>query len=179
MRRKILWITFGMTMAFWFGCASRGEDQNYKVLEEDAPMLEPDRNNPRPGMSAAPATTPAPSPREQLAAQQAAINETTPSVTSMDRSNWPKVAVRPDSGLTYHKPIYFQDRETAYERRQIERAHDTDEMLAASLEGHRADTWSMENAKDLFIQPLNYAKDMILLPVRAVVQPPWTEVHTP
>jgi len=186
MRRKILWITFGMTMAFWFGCAGRGEDQNYKVLDEDAPSLQPDSNNYRPGMSAVPSTSPAVtqpeasvSTRELLAQQQAALDETTPSLTGVDRSNWPKIAVRPASGLTYHKPFYFQDRETTYDRRRIERAHDTDEMLAASLEGEKPANWSAENAKDAVLQPLNYAKDMILLPVRAVVQPPWTEVHTP
>lgn len=46
MRRKILWITFGMTMAFWLGCAGKDGEQNYKELENGPrePVSPPERS---------------------------------------------------------------------------------------------------------------------------------------
>ena len=46
MPRKIAWIAFWMTVVFWlgglWGCAAPGDDQNYKVLEEDEPLYQAD-----------------------------------------------------------------------------------------------------------------------------------------
>ena len=44
MPRKIAWIAFWMTMMYWlggfWGCAAPGDDQNYKMLDEDESMFE-------------------------------------------------------------------------------------------------------------------------------------------
>ncbi len=42
-RKKILWITFWMTMVYWLGgaigCATDGTDENYKILEDNDTKL--------------------------------------------------------------------------------------------------------------------------------------------
>ena len=49
MRNEILWIAFCTTLAFWLGCAGHSGEQNYKVLDDDRPMLQPDRPTGGPG----------------------------------------------------------------------------------------------------------------------------------
>jgi hypothetical protein len=208
MRRKILWITFGTTMAFWFGCAGGrggGDDQNYKVLEEDRPMLQPERGtggNGGPGISFFPAewrfgtlatalaqetgaTGEEAEPTEMTTsttqpAVLAPVGDTEPSVVSLDRSNWPTIRVRPEDGRTWHGPVYFEDRPIGSDRRNIDRSQDPDQQLQAALSGaDRSQFYTRENLKHTFIQPLEFAKDLVLLPYRMVMQPPWELTHTP
>ena len=182
MRRKILWITFGTTMAFWFGCAGSGGDQNYKVLDEDRPMLQPERSTGGPGMSQAPPPS-APALAEPSATTTvqvpAVIATLEPSLNGLDRSAWPTVTVQPERGQVSHYPVYFANRYATGERRLIERVDDPDAQLEAALSGAKAGNLDIANLTNAGLDPLVFARDLILLPYHAVLTPPWSTVMTP
>jgi hypothetical protein len=74
MNRKILWLSFWVTVTYWLGgvvgCAGRGESQNYKALEDDhRPRMEPEQPEYlESGQSAAPRSPDEQSVLESLAA---------------------------------------------------------------------------------------------------------------
>ena len=49
MSGKVVWIAFWMTMTYWiggfWGCAAPGDDQNYKILEEDEVQFQTEPSN--------------------------------------------------------------------------------------------------------------------------------------
>ncbi len=112
--------SFGLTG----GCASSGQDQNYKMLQEDRPMFDTRPDRTQPGESRVPVAPEsqayflaAPAPEEPAKAQlqpttqpagdhpdpatASAVREALlvpgvkPSVTGLDRSHWPTVVVTP------------------------------------------------------------------------------------
>jgi len=109
----------GMSTIGLIGCASSGQDENYKMLEEDRPMFDTRPDRTQPGASIAPSsqtlvlTAPDHAPTQghihnsQPVDNQSDDVTTTkvrqamlvpgvePSVTGLDRSNWPTVIVTP------------------------------------------------------------------------------------
>lgn len=180
MREKILWIAFGTTMAFWLGCAGRGGEQNYKVLEEDRPILQPDRPSGAPMSRATIPSLWGPANATAAALESAAPSAPqAPSANILDRSNWPVIPVAPASGETHHGPVYFETYYFGQPRRAIDRTDNPDERLDAALMGAEAENWTVENAKAFFVQPLLFAKDFVLLPYHLILTPPWSDQVTP
>jgi hypothetical protein len=59
MPSKILWLSTLVTIAYWFGsvlgCSVTGNNQNYRILEDEPPALETFQGTDQPGASRAPA----------------------------------------------------------------------------------------------------------------------------
>jgi hypothetical protein len=86
----------------------------------------------------------------------------------------------PETGTTWHGPIYFQDRPVGADRRAIDRTTNPDEKLMAALSGEkRSQPYARENLKASILQPLEFARDLIFLPVHVAFNPPWRLNHTP
>lgn len=127
-------LSFG-GIALTTGCASSGQDENYKMLQEDRPLFDNRPDPSRPGESRAPVsplfqhvvfTAPEAQPAEaQLqnapAAEPKADEQTStevrqalvvpgvePSVTGLDRSTWPTVIVTP-------APVNVSDKHGAHD----------------------------------------------------------------
>lgn len=105
--------------------------------------------------------------------------ETEPSITSLDRSHWKKITARADEGITKHNPIYHKDCPTDRKRMQIDFSQPVEDQLIASLDGAESKQWDGVHTADVFIQVGKHCFDTVALPVRVVMQHPWTVVTTP
>ena len=141
MLEKVVWISFWVTLAYWLGgalgCAgSGGQDQNYRVLEDDRELFDTEPHedvDPGPASALEPPAVRDPvepqgphqaPPNAPLAARYALlVGETEapavatvsasgsgPSLLGVDRSHWEKTTIGPAIGDTEHLPTYFQDR---------------------------------------------------------------------
>ncbi len=93
MPSKIIWLAMLFTLVYWLGsaggCASKGDNQNYEILNDDRPMFDTRHDTDKPGASLPP--------------------ETEPSVNGVDRSHWATIQTQPDDGSTPYQPHYFTD----------------------------------------------------------------------
>lgn len=105
--------------------------------------------------------------------------ETEPSIASLDRSHWKKITARADEGITKHNPIYFKDCPADRARPQIDFSQSVEDQLIASLEGAEAKQFDGHHTVQAFAQVGKYCFDTVALPVRVVLQHPWTVVTTP
>ncbi len=207
MRRKIVWITLGMTMAFWFGCAGQGGEQNYKELENGPrePVMQPERSigGPNPAdprgdatstesqpyrETSAPISTPpvaantsSESSSDMPVADQSTVQPinssangtTVASSNVLDRSDWPRITVTPNaSGLRTH-PTYFSDGVSEVNARTLDTTADTDTQLTAALDGAHSTTLNKADIENLYLLPLEFSRDLVLMPLRATQTLPW------
>lgn len=96
------------------------------------------------------------------------------SLRGLDRSHWNHIRVGPEDGTTLHRPNYFND---------IAVLHTYPRVWAGSepvetLEGGRAGNMDKTNLAGAVFQPLKVAADTILLVLRSVVSPPWSDATT-
>lgn len=105
--------------------------------------------------------------------------ETGPSITSLDRSSWKKIKVGVVVGQTTHNPIYYKDCPADRAGARIDFSQSIDDQLAASLDGAGSKQWDKHHSWQVVAQPLKYAFDTIVLPVRVVMQHPWTKIKSP
>src|SRR5690606_23796452 len=75
-------------------------------------------------------------------------------------------------------PLYFEDRRLGITYNNVLEQPTVQRQLEAALESGEA-TFSRTNLRAGVIEPLNFALDLVLLPIRAVTTPPWTDVDSP
>jgi len=190
MRHKILWITFWTILAYWlgngFGCAAGGQEENYKILnDEPVPARTEDKFSTGPqtmmlGTLVIAANEDQAQPAEQSAAAggvQLATGES--SLQGLDRSHWPKIVTGPADGRTVHGQIYWRDVQIGPSPTAMSVEQDPEAQLAATLEGADAHHLSRQNVATLFVQPLKFCVDSILLPIRVFTHPPTKKITTP
>lgn len=192
MRHKVKWIFFWICMVLWFGnmfgCATPGNEQNYKSSAPEHPSrferLDSQRTVPvdddalgQTVYIADEATPVTPAATEIVAAP---VPETGPSLKGIDRSHWAKVKTGPEIGVTRHYPVYFTDYPADRDEPMIDFNDPIEVQLNAALSGTK-DHGLIDghHAMQLLSQPSKFGLDMILLPVRMVMQAPWTTVTTP
>ena len=174
MRRRILWLLFWMTLAFWAGCTARygpsaEENQPVDPVEPvDAPLVREVQTLTAPGAGLG-------------------VDYATPSVTGIERKNWPRITVTHPHGETKHNPTYFE-----YDSVRITRdrpsplmpAHITtdvwgmDARVSHALRGPDFEL-QLSDIGDMGLAPVKAGFDTVAAPVNMVVQPPWEEIHSP
>ena len=159
MRHKIAWLFLWTTLTFWLGC---GQNQNYRINQEDEPIFKaPEPAQPGGGSSA----TRWPS-----------------------REGWQAVDLSPVRGTTRHRPQYFHRNGPG--GRAWAFRHDRPSPLLAdppSVEAPllRADAdddfrYGFREVGDLFLAPTQAGVDVGALPLRAVaIERPWAWQSTP
>lgn len=88
------------------------------------------------------------------------------------RELWPRLVVGPESGATEHWPVYFRDLE--WQKQEATDSQMMSEQLTGALEARGRGTYSAETVADTVVQPAKFALDLGTLPVKMIVQPPWT-----
>ena len=188
---KILWLTAFVTLAYWLGsitgCSAPGDNQNFKILEEDTPMFDTSPDPDRPGAALAPApegqqtaeaattddlpvtieaapVVAATEPQVDTTHVKEAVTETEPSVTGLDRSHWARIATGPDSAQMVAQPYYFEDLPLEEIRSQ---GAETQPLDCPDAVG-----WDKANLYSTFAQPVKFGLDLIMLPVHIFTDPP-------
>ena len=137
------------------GCASTGEEQNYKELNEDREMF---RTEPDDGYSSA---------EMQVFQITAAFeqDESADTVTDPDsilnRESWPVVSIEPVDGATTHRPYYFRDCPIDKTYVDVLGPPTVEQRLNAALEHERAANWSGANLLGGVVQPVKFAADTL------------------
>lgn len=160
MRSKVAWLFVWTTLTYWLGC---GENQNYRINEDDTPIFE-----------------------EGYPTEPGSV-EAEPSLEGLDRSNWERERIGPASGLVPHFPYYYKreffdgiwsttpDRPSPLYRQAVS---DRPSVLAATADPR--DTIGLREIGDLFLAPTKFAMDTVTLPFRAAtVDPPWEIQYSP
>lgn len=172
------------------GCASKGNDQNYRMLDEDPERFETEPHSaadvnvaygqfsstPR---NSAKADEEA---RKESRVYEAEVSLTTtktaePSLNGLDRSHWEAMQVTAHPHVLTTQPHYFEDYTTYASRPgRPTLPLQSDEQVLATLEPAEAENLSGRNLFDMVAQPVELAFDMVLFPVRLIATPPWTNV---
>lgn len=189
MRHKILWLWVWITMTLWLGnitgCSTVPQAEQDPELRTQAmvdawarhwtPPCESSIDTPsRCGPMAAGDGC------DQCQGETACVRHQTPILTpSINRSHWPKIQVESHGGQTRHGPIYFQDCPVHPREPDLARTAGTEAGIHAVLSGDRAVGYSRTNLQSMLTQPVKAAFDLIALPVRMVMDPPWTTNTTP
>jgi len=172
------------------GCASKGNDQNYRVLEEDQERFETEPNSMSDApvvygqFSAEPRSTVRTDDesREQSRVFEVETNATTiqdaaPSLAGLDRSQWESVEIHPHRRTMTVQRHYFEDYTTYASRPgRPTLPVQSDEQVLVTLGPAEADNLSARNLFDMVAQPVELAFDLVLFPARLVLTPPWTNV---
>ncbi len=180
MRHKVKWLFVWICLVLWlgnaWGCATRGNEQNYKASQPEHPsIIEREDASAVPTDGAVHVVDVADAPAAATAAA-----EITPSVTGLDRSQWPKIQVGPERGITPHFPIYYTDYPADRPEAQVNFNDPQETQLEAALTGSKDHgLFDGHHALQLLSQPSKVGLDTLLLPVRMVITPPWTLQTTP
>ncbi|MAE63788.1 MAG: hypothetical protein CMJ18_05905 [Phycisphaeraceae bacterium] len=98
---------------------------------------------------------------------------------TMDRSHWPKRTVGPSDGGTRHRPIYFKDVDLRADEK-VKKDEAYEQQWHTGLDGHRNQTLlNPTNMLDLVVQPAKFGLDMALMPLKAVLKPPFSANTSP
>ena len=186
MRHKVKWLFVWICLVLWlgnaWGCATKGNEQNYKASQPEHPSIIERQNSLRslPADNQATDRTiyVADTPSEDAPPNSA--DDSARSTQGLDRSSWPKIQVGPERGSSKHFPIYYTD----YPADRPEAAINFDDPYEAKLEAALAGTkdhglFDGHHALQLISQPTKFGLDTILLPVRMVITPPWTQQTSP
>jgi hypothetical protein len=148
MWHKIKWLTLWTTLAFWFGGC--GATHPLALNSDDADVLPPAQSF----ISEPPAPA-------------------APSLTGIDRINWEPITIAPTSGAVQHHPVYFSSDAYLAPSRRSPLTSDSDIEREAEL-ATSADRIATADLAQIGLEPLQFAGDMVLLPVRLVMTPPWS-----
>lgn len=207
MWHKVVWLSFWVTMILWlgnfWGCAKPGQEQNYRMLEqEQATPVQRENSSAAPvagdtqfvlyqdNDTAGAAVDPPPpivnegdaplvDPPTDAVAPDAVLTTDQPIyLRGIDRSHWPKIKTGPEIGVTWHYPIYFKDWMPQHpEVRRVNFNDPITEQWADALHNPFAQNWDPHNAGQLAIQPLKGAFDLAAAPFHmALGAPPWLKV---
>lgn len=178
MRRKVLWLTFWVTMTFWlghaWGCAARTRVQEGRWAGRgpavDVPTVA--ENQPTSLGPAAEGAVPRSGPTATAGPEGGMAAADLPR-----QDLWPEMVIGPASGVTRHWPVYFQD----WEWRRPEAGASSQlmaEQLTAAMEAAQADG-AADRAADAVVQAGKFALDLGTLPLKILIEPPWTREVTP
>ncbi|MFW6059011.1 MAG: hypothetical protein ACODAQ_02450 [Phycisphaeraceae bacterium] len=194
-----------MAAALALGCATDQPEQNYRELESQPQRLQPEDEDPmfgeeagrvesadaddpaEPAESAEPVTdTPevadttdaadVPEAAEPASADQPDM----PPIATLqgdDRAHWDTTVVHPVTGQVTHGPVYFTVTEEPDLTEQIV-AGPMEQRYRAAAGLDEAGTLSGDNLARAVIDPLRFYADVLLLPVRLIVAPPFITEHT-
>jgi hypothetical protein len=185
MSKSFVLAALSLIVLFASGCAASGEEKNYKELEGQD--REPFETEPDPFFGARPATAIYASldePPDQVTITtsqpiQAQLDPAAPSLRGLDREHWPLTAFTPANGQTVHNPTYFTDPEVDLGVLALPMSPNVADRMTEALAGHEAQTFSATNFAYLFLEPLQTAAEMGLLPLNMIVQPPLSKTLTP
>jgi len=178
MRERVVWLSFWITLTYWlgnaFGCATAPSAVVHYAPDDGllggGTTAEPVRGIDE-KVGEYPIDTTA-----TLMDEYGIKSMAKPSLTGFDRSHWQPVPLRAVSGETLHHPIYFHDVDPCY----VDPAGENFDMtVAGALAGATAEDYSKCNLRDTFVQPAKGFLDVGLLPVRMVIQVPWSVQSTP
>jgi len=172
------------------GCASKGNDQNYRMLDEDHDRFETEPHSTADAFVAygqlvdntRRSTRISDSAREQARvfegeAPLRTVREADPSLNGLDRSHWEPIEVKAHPHVLAVQPHYFEDYTTYASRPGRPTVPlNAPEQSLATLEPAEAENVSARNLFDLIAQPVEMAFDLAMLPIRMIVTPPWTNV---
>lgn len=172
------------------GCASKGNDQNYRMLEEDQERFETEPRSMSDAtvvygqFSAEPRSSVRTDDesREQSRVFEVETNATTiqdaaPSLDGLDRSHWESAEIPPHRRTMTVQRHYFEDYTTYASRPgRPTLPLQSDEQVLATLGPAEAENLSGRNLFDMVGQPVELAFDLVLFPARLVLTPPWTNV---
>ncbi|MDH3583602.1 MAG: hypothetical protein OER86_05245 [Phycisphaerae bacterium] len=151
---RINWLFLWMTLAFWSGCAM--DDQNYQINDERSPLFEESYPT-QPGGETA-----------------------QPSLSGIDRADWPTTAVGPVSGRSPHHPLYFRhaDEQGA---RPSPLARGTEDIYPRALAATSGAFEPPHTGKYGHIahETLRYGADVLKWPFRAYETHPLSTQYTP
>lgn len=175
MRQKVIWLALWVTLAFWTGCAA--ENQNYKINQEQTPLLEegyPTQSNE--GASAKPV---------EPAESGEPASEGDPSLEGLERDNWGPVAIAPVSGRVPHYPLYFSRVgywriwRYSYDRPSPLLADGDIERQADRVTRNADAGYDADQIGDALLGPPKFALDLATMPYKLYKTPPWRVVYTP
>ena len=157
MKRKILWLTLWTTLVCWFGqgAGCQAPSKPPLVSEDTVEVI------------------------ANACSKSARSDKPEPSITSLDRSHWPRTPITPADGRVAHYPVYFDG--IVLPRNEAPSGPFVDEAdkLRASLDGAKAANWDRTNVLHMLIDPPKFGLDLLLLPVRVVATPTWKQQTTP
>lgn len=169
------------------GCTSNPEEKNYKLLEEDRPMFD---TSDRPTGDARPAgpvmvAWAAPDDAEQIdvisatevdAEQTPAAAPSTRRVSSefADRTAWEPVVIGPVRSGVRHWPHYFSDWDYPPGRQRGDTLSQPDQAFDQVIGDDRHQPLSGRNLAAGAMQMGKFGVDLVALPIRLVLTPPWT-----
>lgn len=183
------------------GCATRGEDQNYRVLQEDEPILQENREPRSRAMPLRPPFAPSTAfvvyqeePAGETAQEDLPADPYAPPLLAefgvavprpnsdpsgvLRRDHWSTVVVGPEDGTVSHLPIYYEERRLGITYSNVLEQPTVEAQLETALASGEV-TFNRVNYINTFTDPIAFAIDTALLPIRAVITPPWRRVETP
>lgn len=158
------------------GCASDDGNQNYRELERDQDLfqVEPAAALEEPVLIPEAETEPL-----QPVAEAGLVieREAEPSLDGVRREEWPLLVVEPvDAGID-HGPTYFGRDDRLSDDVDVLGAGTLEERLNLALDSSTAQGLTGASFGRTFTEPLQFAADLILLPVNLVLQPPFTSAR--
>jgi hypothetical protein len=83
-------------------------------------------------------------------------------------------------GAVFHYPIYFKDPTPGFDKVRDARPQTEEERLTWGLRNPKCEYWTGgHNCVEFLTQPTKMAFDLVLSPVRVVVNPPWNHEVSP
>lgn len=116
---------------------------------------------------------PAPAGGGHTSVSSATIGTGGPTLQGLDRRHWPTIVVRVPPGQVEHQPVYFERLHLAKGPARNEGVAPT---TATVLEGP-SDGGSL--LLEAGAAPFVFAGELVLLPLRAVLDPPWSVKRAP
>ena len=164
--RRVAWLFLWTTLAFWAGCA--GENQNYRINEEQAPLFEESYPT-EPG------------------GEVGDLSEPAPSLTGgHDRSHWDRVVVVPSRGLVPHHPHYFDSygyggvwRVSKDRPSPLTREGDEIEAAATKVTAGARESFTLEDAGDFALDTAKPLIDIVAMPYLMIRDAPWNFQYSP
>lgn len=100
-------------------------------------------------------------------------------VVNLNREDWPSRTTGPADGRVVHHPTYVL--EATYWGDEVNPLSPTqvESQLEEALSSATAANWSWGNLGDAAAAPLFAAGELVVLPVSAIISPPWIAVETP
>jgi len=182
MRRKILWVTFWMTMVYWLGQASGCTAAFWQKPSGSLAAVTTHPTNESteaPPDHAAVATAPARAEEIDLDGFQEQVDAIEPSLRGMDRSHWKPIKTSAAYGTVRHRPIYLLDCAIPEDDKPLDLDKPESQKLAAALAGAEASGWNRTNRSSALANPPKFGFDLLTLPIKFIMTPGWKEQYSP
>lgn len=98
---------------------------------------------------------------------------------SMDRSDWPHIVLTPADGTVTHNPQFVGNVPMREDEISPLDAPDPVWQVQEALNGDQAQGLGGENLLDLVTQPVIGTVQIVLIPIEAVIENPWSDATSP